>query len=44
VKDESGDEYLAKMPEAIFFDNPFVIGEIVFVVWNDIDAKTLKKQ
>lgn len=44
VKDESGDEYLAKMPEAIFFDNPFVIGESVFVVWNDIDAKTLRKQ
>jgi putative spermidine/putrescine transport system ATP-binding protein len=44
VEGESGDEYLAKMPEAIFFDNPFVIGETVFAVWNDIDAKTLKKQ
>jgi putative spermidine/putrescine transport system ATP-binding protein len=44
VKDKSGDEYLAKMPESIFFDNPFVIGESVFVVWNDIDAKTLRKQ
>ena len=44
VEDSSGTEYMAKMPEAIFFDKPFTIGETVFAVWNDIDAKTLKKQ
>ena len=42
VEDGSGTEYMAKMPEAIFFDKPFTIGERVFAVWNDIDAKTLK--
>lgn len=44
VEDSSGTEYMAKMPEAIFFDKPFTIGETVFAVWNDIDAKTLKTQ
>lgn len=44
VEDGSGTEYMAKMPEAIFFDKPFTIGETVFAVWNDIDAKTLKPQ
>ena len=44
VEDSSGTEYMAKMPEAIFFDKPFTIGEAVFAVWNDIDAKTLKTQ
>ena len=44
VEDGSGTEYMAKMPEAIFFDKPFTIGERVFAVWNDIDAKTLKPQ
>ena len=44
VEDSSGTEYMAKMPEAIFFDKPFAIGETVFAVWNDIDAKTLKTQ
>ncbi|MEK9993019.1 MAG: ABC transporter ATP-binding protein [Paracoccaceae bacterium] len=44
VEDSSGTEYMAKMPEAIFFDKPFSIGEKVFAVWNDIDAKTLKTQ
>ena len=44
VEDSSGTEYMAKMPEAIFFDRPFTIGETVFAVWNDIDAKTLKTQ
>ena len=44
VEDDSGGEYLAKMPEATFFDKPFSIGETVFAVWNDIDAKTLKTQ
>jgi len=44
VEDSSGTEYMAKMPEAIFFDKPFTIGETVFAVWNDIDAKTLKPQ
>ena len=44
VEDDAGVEYLAKMPEAIFFDKPFTIGETVFAVWNDIDAKTLKTQ
>ena len=44
VTDSSGTEYMAKMPEAIFFDKPFTIGETVFAVWNDIDAKTLKTQ
>ena len=42
VEDGSGMEYMAKMPEAIFFDKPFSIGEKVFADWNDIDAKTLK--
>ena len=42
VEDGSGTEYMAKMPEVIFFDKPFNIGETVFAVWNDIDAKTLK--
>ena len=42
VEDSSGTEYMAKMPEAIFFDKPFSIGEKVFADWNDIDAKTLK--
>ena len=44
VEDDAGGEYLAKMPEATFFDKPFSIGETVFAVWNDIDAKTLKTQ
>ena len=44
VEDSSGTEYMAKMPETIFFDKPFTIGETVFAVWNDIDAKTLKTQ
>ena len=44
VADDAGGEYLAKMPEATFFDKPFSIGETVFAVWNDIDAKTLKTQ
>ena len=44
VEDSSGTEYMAKMPEAIFFDKPFTIGETVFAVWNDIDAKTLRTQ
>ena len=44
VEDSSGTEYMAKMPEGIFFDKPFTIGETVFAVWNDIDAKTLKTQ
>ena len=44
VEDSLGTEYMAKMPEAIFFDKPFTIGETVFAVWNDIDAKTLKTQ
>ena len=44
LEDSSGTEYMAKMPEAIFFDKPFTIGETVFAVWNDIDAKTLKTQ
>jgi putative spermidine/putrescine transport system ATP-binding protein len=42
VEDKTGEEYLAKMPEAIFFNNPFVIGETVFAKWNDIAAKTLE--
>ena len=42
VEGDAGDEYMAKMPEAIFFDKPFSIGEKVFAVWKDIDAKTLK--
>jgi hypothetical protein len=42
VEDKTGEEYLAKMPEAIFFNNPFIIGETVFAIWNDIAAKTLK--
>ena len=41
VEGDAGDEYMAKMPEAIFFDKPFSIGEKVFAVWKDIDAKTL---
>ena len=44
VEGDAGDEYMAKMPEAIFFDKPFTIGETVFAVWNDIDAKTLRTQ
>jgi putative spermidine/putrescine transport system ATP-binding protein len=44
VADDAGGEYLAKMPEAVFFDKPFSIGETVFAVWNDIDAKMLKSQ
>jgi putative spermidine/putrescine transport system ATP-binding protein len=44
VEGDTGDEYMAKMPEAIFFDKPFTIGETVFAVWNDIDAKTLRTQ
>ena len=42
VEDKTGEEYLAKMPETIFFNNPFVIGETVFAKWNDIAAKTLR--
>jgi hypothetical protein len=30
--------------DIIFFDKPFTIGETVFAVWNDIDAKTLRTQ
>jgi hypothetical protein len=44
VADDAGGEYLAKMPEAVFFDKPFSIGETVFAVWNDIDAKMLKSR
>ena len=44
VADDAGGEYLAKMPEATFFDKPFSIGETVFAVWNDIDAKMLKSR
>jgi putative spermidine/putrescine transport system ATP-binding protein len=44
VEDVNGEEYMAKIPEAKFFDRPFSIGETVFAVWNDIDAKTLKTQ
>ena len=44
VADDAGSEYLAKMPEATFFDKPFSIGETVFAVWNDIDAKMLKSR
>ena len=40
----NGEEYMAKIPEAKFFDRPFSIGETVFAVWNDIDAKMLKTQ
>ena len=44
VEGDTGEEYMAKMPEATFFDKPFTIGETVFAVWNDIDAKTLETQ
>ena len=44
VEGDTGEEYMAKMPEATFFDKPFSIGETVFAVWNDIDAKTLETQ
>ena len=44
VEAVNGEEYMAKIPEAKFFDRPFSIGETVFAVWNDIDAKMLKTQ